>query len=258
MIVNLLPAGWECIYQQAHALLAAHIGTFWRADQRPAPARWFETLAALTQHDDGQDLWTNTNGLTPAGAPAPFKLVPFSLDQARRVAAQARFQGRWRWLLTSMHISNLYEPLRGQHGAATDAFLDEQRAMQAACRKGLKETKKAAQAAYNLMQWCDRLSLILCMDELPDDARRLEIGCGPDGRTYHCYRPDVGAGGELTPGKGEPIPVVVEPWPFGVDGFEVSVEASYLTRLSFKDDADLAAALREAEIREKVWTIQKS
>lgn len=257
MIVNLLPGGWECIYQQAHALLAARIGAHWHPAQRPVPARWVETLAALAQHDDGQDPWTDANGLTPAGAPAPFKLVPFSLEQARRVVAQARFQGRWRWLLTSLHVSNLYEPLRGRHGAETDAFLDEQRATQDACRKGLKETKKAAQAAYDLLQWCDRLSLILCMNELPDDERRLEIGPGPDGKKYHCYRPGVGAGGELKPKSPAPILVVVEPWPFEPNEFTVSVEASYLTRLAFEDDADLAAALREAAIQEKTWRVSK-
>ena len=88
MIVNLLPNGWECIYQQAHALLAARIGAHWHPDRRPVPERWAETIAALTQHDDGQDSWTGANGLTPAGAPAPFKLVPFSLAQAQRVVAQ--------------------------------------------------------------------------------------------------------------------------------------------------------------------------
>ncbi len=258
MIVNLLPDGWECIYQQAHALLAARLGAHWRAAARPVPERWDETLAALAQHDDGQDPWTGANGLTPAGAPAPFKLVPFSLDQAQRVVAQARFQGRWRLLLTSLHISNLYEPLRGHHGAATDAFLDEQRATQEACRQGLHITKKAAQAAYDLMQWCDRLSLILCMTELPDDERQLEVGRGPDGKGYHCHRPGVGAGGELVATADEPTPVVITPWPFEAEEFAVSVEATYLTRLVFTDDADLAAALRAGKIRKKRWHFRRT
>jgi hypothetical protein len=256
MIINLQPTGWECIYQQAHALLAAQIGAHWRPDLRPVPTRWVETMAALAQHDDAQDPWTGTHGLTPAGAPAPFKLVPFSRTQAQRVCAQARFQGRWRWLLTSMHLSNLYEPLRGEHGAKTDAFLDEQRTLQVTCRKGLGVTKKAAEAAYDLLQLCDRFSLILCLHELPDDERRLEIGRGPDGRTYHCYRPGVGAGGDLTASEA-PIPVVIEPWPFAEATFEVSVEASILTQLVFQNDAELAEALRTAKIEERRWVIGK-
>ncbi len=256
MIVNLQPDGWACIYQQAHALLAAQIGAHWHPDLQPVPARWVETLAALAQHDDGQDAWTGAQGLTPAGAPAPFKLVPFSLAQARRVVAQARFQGRWRWLLTSMHLSNLYEPLRGHHGAETDAFLDEQRATQMACRRGLKIAKKAAESAYDLVQLCDRLSLILCLQELPDDERTLEIGRGPDGRTYHCHRPGVGAGGALLKADAS-IPVVITPWPFAEPTFEVTVETSILTQLVFKDDAELAEALRTAKIEEQVWRFQR-
>ena len=258
MIVNLRPDGWECIYQQAHALLAARIGAHWRPAHRPVPGRWAETLAALAQHDDGQDPWTGANGLTPAGAPAPFKLVPFSLAQAQRVSAQARFQGQWRWLLTSLHLSNLYEPLRGHHGAETDAFLDEQRAGQATVRRHLKVTKPAAEAAYALLQFCDRLSLILCLNELPDDERRLEIGRAPNGTLHYCYRPGVGAGGELTAAPDAPIPVVVTPWPFEAAAFTVDVEATYLTRLSFADDDDLAAALRAGEIRPRTWAFQRA
>jgi hypothetical protein len=99
--------------------------------------------------------------------------------------------------------------------------------------------------------------LILCLNELPDDERRLDIGPGPDGRLYRCYRPGIGAGGELVTSE-EPIPVVVEPWPFEPEMFEVSVEATYLTRLAYADDADLAQALRDGEIREKRWRISRS
>lgn len=244
MIVNLIPTGWECIYQQAHALLAAQLAAHWHPDRHSVPpARWWETLAAIAQHDDGQDPWTGANGITDAGAPAPFKLVPFSPAQARRVTAMARFQGRWRWLLTSMHISFLYEELRGQD-AETDALLDEQREVQEACRRGLKLSKKVAQAGYDLVQWCDRLSLILCLNELPDAGRALEITRGPDGRTYQ-----VRCAGDA---------VVVEPWPFDVDEFAVSIEASYLTRLRFVDDDDLATALRAAEVREKTWRLSSA
>lgn len=256
MIVNLIATGWECIYQQAHALLAAQIGQHWQAEKRPVPpARWLETIVAIAQHDDGQDTWTGAQGITGAGAPAPFKLVPFSRAQAERVTAQARFQGRWRWLLTSMHVSFLYEELRG-NTPEIDAFLDEQQRGQAACRRGLKLPKKAAQAAYDFVQWCDRLSLILCLNELPDGDRALEISRGPDGRRYFIRRPGVGAGGP-PPTASAAVAVVVEPWPFEPDEFTVTTEASYLRQLTFADDAELAAALRAAPIREKVWHFRR-
>ncbi len=256
MIVSFTAAGWSCIYQQAHALLAAELAAHWHPAHRPVPERWLGTLAAIAQHDDGQDAWAGPRGLTEAGAPAPFTLLPFSLEQATRVAEQARYQGRWRWLLMSLHLSNLYEALRGQD-TQTDAFLDEQRATQEACRKGLKLSKKEAQAAYDLMQWADRLSLILCMQQLPDDERRLEIGRGPDGQTYYVRRPGTGAGGALTADPDAPVPVMVEPWPFAGAAFTVGVEVSPLSQLTFPVDAALAEALRTAPIHEQHWAFRR-
>jgi len=173
MIVNLVPEGWEIIYQQAHALLAAQIAFEWRPTDRPE--RWVETLAAIAQHDDGQRFWAGKIGLTPAGAPANFTVLPFSMEQARQVLYEAGFQGRWRSLLTSMHLSFLYEELRGKN-KTTDAFLDEQKENQARWRKELKVNKQKAQQAYDLMQWCDRFSLILCRSQLPEAERTLPGG----------------------------------------------------------------------------------
>jgi len=239
MIVNAVPEGWEIIYQQAHALLAAQIAYSWRSAERPE--RWVETLAAIAQHDDGQKSWAGKIGLTPAGAPANFTMLPFSLEQATQVMAEARFQGRWRCLLTSMHLSFLYEELRGQN-TTTDAFLDEQLANQQQWRQALKVNKKQAQQAYDLMQWCDRFSLILCRSQLPEAERTLEVSKGPDGVQYHVIQQKDGL-------------IKVNPWPFELKQFQLSVEASYLNQLQFKNEAELTLALQVAPIRVKSWEI---
>jgi len=241
MIVNTVPAGWEIIYQQAHALLAAQIAYEWRTSYRPD--RWVETLAAIAQHDDGQRGWAGKVGLTPAGAPANFTMLPFSLEQARQVMEEAARQGRWRSLLTSMHLSFLYEELRGQ-AEKTNAFLDEQLANQQKWRKDLKVNRQQAQSAYDLMQWCDRFSLILCRNQLPEAERALEISQGPDGITYYVVQ---------QPDKS----IRVNPWPFQQKSFQVEVEASYLLQLQFTDEAELNQALQEAPIQAKSWQIMK-
>ena len=51
------------------------------------------------------------------------------MEQARGVLAAAQFQGRWRSLLTSLHLSFLYEGLLHQK-KEIGAFLDELRANQ--------------------------------------------------------------------------------------------------------------------------------
>ncbi|UOQ78844.1 DUF3891 family protein [Hymenobacter sp. 5516J-16] len=242
MIVNHVPAGWQIIYQQAHALLAAQLLHQWPAflpsDQ------WVGLLAAAAQHDDEQQDWSGHYGITPAGAPANFTMKEFSLEQATGVMKAARFQGRWRSLLTSMHLSTLYESLRGQK-KQIDTFLDEQRANQKRWLRELHVKKSEAEQAYTLLHWCDRLSLILCRHEIPEMGRAVEIHTGPDGKHYELLQPEPGG------------PVRVHPWPFQTKQLTVSVEALVLHQLQFKDDAELAAALHEAPIETLRWELMQ-
>ena len=249
MIVNPTPTGWQVIYQQAHALLAMQLAWAW-PPFLPAD-RWVGLLAATAQHDDEQAAWHGRgghHGLTPAGAPANFTQQAFSLEQATGVRHAARFQGRWRSLLTSLHLSTLYEPLRGSQAGLT-AFLDELRADQARWLKELHLPKTQAHQAYALLHWCDRLSLILCRNELPEMGREVEIYPDPLGsgshRTAHFVRQPAGPG----------TPAVVHPWPFATPTLAVSVEARQLHQLQFKDDAELAAALHQAPIETLHWDL---
>jgi hypothetical protein len=244
MIVNSTPAGWQIIYQQAHALLAAQLAWHW--PPLLPPDRWVGLLAATAQHDDEQEAWHHHgghHGLTPAGAPANFTQKAFSMEQATGVMATARFQGRWRSLLTSLHLSCLYEDLRGQN-KELDALLDELRAHQTQWRRALKITKPEADRAYALLHWCDRLSLILCRHEIPEMGRAVEVSRGPDGTTHTLVQPVAGG------------PVIIKPWPFQAQQIEVSVETSVLTQLQFQDDAELAAALRAAPLETLRWTLR--
>ena len=244
MIVNPTPDGWQVIYQQAHALLAAQL--LWTWPPTLPPERWVGLLAATAQHDDEQAAWHGRgghHGLTPAGAPANFTQKEFSLEQATGVLAAARFQGQWRSLLTSLHLSCLYEPLRDQNPVATK-FLDELKASQTQWRRALKIKKAEADAAYALLQWADRLSLILCRHELPEMGRRLEVAPGPDGQHYTVRQPDPAG------------PVLLHPWPYAnAKELEVSIECSALTQLSYPDDAALATALRTASVSTLRWTL---
>ncbi len=246
MIVNFTPAGWQVIYQQAHALLAMQLAWHW--PHTLAPDRWVGLLSAIAQHDDEQDAWRGRgghHGLTPAGAPANFTQKEFSLEQAAGVLAAARFQGRWRSLLTSMHLSCLYEGLRGDSEEIT-SFLDYLKARQQEWRRALKITKAEAQQAYDLLHWCDRLSLILCRHEIPEMGRAVEIHRGPDGTMHTLAQPKPDG------------PVVIHPWPFREKTVSVSVEASVLTLLQFQDDAELAGALRAAPIETLSWELRPS
>lgn len=249
MIVNPIPTGWQIIYQQAHALLAAQLAWHWPPFL--AADRWVGLLAATAQHDDEQDAWHGRgghHGLTPAGAPANFTQVPFSIEQATKVLHAARFQGRWRSLLTSLHLSTLYEPLRGSNDETT-AFLDELRQRQERWLRELNLTKAQAHQAYDLLHWCDRLSLILCRNEVPEMGRALEIYPDPLGnghRVAHMVRQPDGPG----------TPILVSPWPFASKELIVTVEAKMLHQLQFRDDAELAIALHYCPTQTLSWTLR--
>jgi hypothetical protein len=240
MIVNTIPKGWEIIYQQAHGVLAAQLAYHLKPELQCQ--NWVETLIAIANHDNRQKTWQGKDGLTAAGAPADFTLLPTTLAQAQALMHEVRFQSRWVTLLTSMHMSYLYEGERG-NSKETNRFLDEQQEMQNNCRRSLQISKKEAAKVYAIMQWCDRLSLILCRNELPADERALEITEGPDGKAYFVkQRSDA--------------TLYIEPWPFTESVIQVQVEYRVLEQLQFKSDQELAEALHLAQVNTKSWTFR--
>ena len=243
MIVNLVENGWQIIYHRAHALLAAQIAGHWRRSD--APERLYETIAAISHHDDLEREWEG-NHLTPVGAPLDFTLEKpeeGALDRLKKHVDNARYRGRWVTLLTSKHISFLNQ---GQQGLSKewDQFLDAQVELQEKYRRELGIKPAEAERAYQFMRWCDRLSLILAQQKLPDAGRALEITSGIDGQRY-----DVR---ELEDGR-----VNVQPWPFEEQQFVVNVEACQLSELKFESNQALISALQQAPIQVLEWTFVK-
>lgn len=238
MIVTQTDNGWQIINQQAHGLLAVQLALHWQPDKRPA--HWVETLIALTEHDDGQDPWEKRNHLTKAGSPLHFQILQYSVEQCRNLIQIGLQKSRWNALITSMHTSFLYEPKRGTD-KALDLFLDQQVKNQATWRKQCKATKAEVDYAYSFVQWCDALSLILCLDQVPPEERRLEVSVGPDGVSY-CIR------------QRNDETLHIDPWPFDESTFAVHVETFQLAQLVFKNDKELYDAMQQAPIALKEWT----
>ncbi|MEH1981561.1 MAG: DUF3891 family protein [Nostoc sp.] len=246
MIVKATTYGWKIIYHRAHALLAAQLAGQWR--HQDVPVRLYETLAAISHHDDLEKEWEE-DILTEAGAPKDFTLnsdtdADAGVEKLAELAKNALYRGRWVALLISMHISRLNEPNRGK-SSKLDKVLDEQLQNQQRWRKELGIKKEEVDAAYVFMQWCDRLSLILCQQELPDDERFLEISKGPNGQRYDImqHRDNL---------------VTVKPWPFQEEQFTVNVEACDLFQVKFESNTELAQALQKAPINVLEWTFVKS
>jgi hypothetical protein len=241
MIVNLLENGWEVIYHRAHALLAAQIAGHWR--RADAPERLYETLAAISHHDDLEREWEE-NQLTEAGAPLDFTLnADASIDKLKNLLTDARYRGRWVTLLISKHICFLHQSLLGT-SPEWDEFLGEQEKQQKHWIKELGIQPAEAERAYQFMRWCDRLSLILAQRKIPMAGRSLEITSGIDGQRY-----DVR---ELEDGR-----LTVEPWCFEDYEFTVNLEASHLSELKYASNDALVEALQKAPIKVLEWTFVK-
>ncbi|MEX0270629.1 DUF3891 family protein [Leptolyngbyaceae cyanobacterium UHCC 1019] len=240
MIVNLAQDGWEVIYHRAHALLAAQLAGHWRKSN--APKRFYETIAAISHHDDLEKEWEGDE-LTEAGAPLDFTLGRGdSTEPLQRHLTNARYRGRWVTLLTSKHITYLSQDKWGA-SKEWDEFLNEQVKNQEKWIKELGVEKDEVERAYQFMLWCDRLSLILAQKQIPDDQRSLEITSGIDNQRYDIRQL---SNGHLT----------VDPWPFEEE-FTVNVEASCLSELKFKDNEALVKALQSAPIKVLTWTFSE-
>lgn len=241
MIVNLIENGWEVIYHRAHALLAAQIGGHWR--KKDFPERIYETLAAISHHDDLEREWEG-NQLTPAGAPLDFMLDPeSSIEKLENHIQQARYRGRWVTLLTSKHVCFICQTKQDE-SAGWKHFFKEQAQLQEEYCKGLQIEKEDVEQAYQFMRWCDRLSLILTQKQVPQVSRALEITSGINGQRYDLRQLGDGS-------------ITVEPWPFEDDKFIVNVEASLLSELKYESTEQLVSDLKKAPVTLLEWTFAK-
>lgn len=237
MIVRSVSTGWEIAHQPAHGMLAFQLAMHWHPDKRPQ--HWPETLIALTEHDDGQDPYKGRNHLTAAGAPLNFQELEYSAEQAKKMIDVALQKSRWNALIVSMHATFLYEEKRG-NSPDLDAFLDQQKENQQSWRRAYDTTKAVARYAYDFVQWCDAFSLILCLNQVPPEGRRLEISVGPDGEHYYVFQRPNGSIG-------------VDPWPYEVGTFTATIEYYTLHQLAFKDDNELHNMIQKAPVQVREW-----
>lgn len=241
MIVNAKISGWEIIFQQSHGLLAGKIARQWKTSLRPD--RWLETLIAITDHDDKQDSWNESRHLTDAGAPMDFSHREPSLERGKSIVDASQTKSRWISLLISKHVSYIYGTINDPD-REMKLFVKKQESYQHALTKELNASPSEVQQAYELMQWCDRASLILCKNQLPADERALEVSNGPDhNKHYIILRKDN--------------TLKVDPWPFRKSRFSVAAEARYLSQLKFNTNEELGTALLKAPVLEKEWIFVK-
>ena len=246
MIVTSHQKGWKIITHRSHGLLAAMLAYQYDIDLPNDVV--VPTLIAIAEHDDGVQETTNSKNLTAAGAPRHFQVSDDSkksdLTQPLNVMEIASSKSQLNALLTSLHIKFLYGGREEGKDKELDAFLKDQEKFRKNALKDLDIDKKYAERLYHLVEWCDAFSLLICMDKIQPEGRKMEISQSPDGdmnQTF--YKPN----NEIT----------VEPWVFKSDTFKVFYEYKILEQLKFNSVEEFDKVCKAVPTQREEFTLSK-
>ena len=259
-----------CIRQTSHALLAGAFCRRWgNADFAPPPLLDV-TLMAVNQHDSGWFEWeqaprlngpaSNANG-TPQDfmhGDEPLAKLELWRRGIERTAAQHPFAG----VLVSRHAQRL------NRGALDDASLGP--AVHAAIRQFLADEAQrvdsaatflqplfvnadfsfaqAVRAGERLLAVGDSASLQITVPWSPQRTLRR---CPVDGRETFT---DIEMTHETGDRGGR---ITFNPWPFGVERFEVAIHGRVLAQQTFASEQDYHQALADAPYYEQRWAVTR-
>lgn len=225
MVVRYTVDGWEIVTQRNHGMLAADICARWKLEDQPK--RWVETLVACAGHDDAFNELDGGELITKSGGPKNFNMGEFNEESAQKQLDLAVTKSCFTALLTLKHIEFV-------HGASPQAkaYLKRQTKLEKKLLGFAETTTEEVESAYQLLEFCDAFSLLICQNILQPEARSLEISTGPDGTKYQVVTINDC--------------LQVSPWPFEIEEFPVSYEVRSLKQLSYKTDAEFEKTLRAA------------
>ncbi|MBK0382721.1 DUF3891 family protein [Pedobacter sp. SD-b] len=245
MIVISHSKGWKIINQHAHGLLAAMLAYQYDID---LPNEIIvPTLIAIAEHDDGIAETADDKSLTDAGAPRHFMLSNESkksnLKQQFNVMEIASSKSQLNALLTSMHINFLFGD-KEEKDKKLEKFLNDQDINRKRILKDLNIDKKYAERLYRFVEWCDAFSLLICMDEIQPEGRKMEISRSPDGDMNQVFYK----------GKNE---ICVEPWVFKNNNFKVFYEYKVVEQLKFNSIEEFNKVFKEIPVQREEFTFSK-
>lgn len=235
MIVNKFVVGLHIIFHEAHGLLAGKIANEIAAEYRPI--HWFKTLIAICEHDDRQLNFDKKDYLSDIGVPLDFteerSSVGDVMKRMQRILKSAGNKYLWVKLLIFYHLKFIYSHLKEDSKQITNFFINKKQVRQNIL-KLFKISDKKAMTHYEFLCFCNRLSLILCKDEAPDHDRLLEINTSINGETYFIK-------------KQKNNEMIISPWIFSTDKFELSVEERILRKSQFASSSQFETVLMDCK-----------
>jgi hypothetical protein len=258
--------GWWLITHPDHAHLAGEFASRWGNDRFAAPEPREHVLRGIYKHDDG---WCDRDAqpvVTKQGKPAGFskelvgKYTAFeeidlvSYLTVRRKAVQLiAIEDPYAAILISMHTHNLLSEradrstIREDQLPWLDAFLVEQSSLQRALLDQLKAegkrssdelSQKTLYEHFQVLQACDNLSLLSCVD-FEEDATLLHALPLRDGGASEVRVEHIG---ERT--------FRLSPYPMSEPKLTFKLRARFVPGKTFADDAMLKTALDQAVMQE--------
>jgi hypothetical protein len=258
--------GWWLVTHTDHAHLAGEFASAWGNDLFASPEPREHVLRGIYRHDDGWRGRDKQPMVTKQGKPAAFStdlvgkysafeeidLVGYLAVRREAVQLIAK-EDPYAAILISMHTHNLLSDradrttIREEQLPWLDAFLVEQMTLQRALREQLiAEGKIAAehlsletlQRHFQLLQACDNLSLLSCVDY---------------GGEATLLWPQVlrnGGASEVTVQRVGERTFKLSPYPFAEPEMSFRMKARFVKGKSFASNEELKAALDGAEMEE--------
>ena len=245
MIVTSHHKGWKIISQRSHGLLASMLAYQYAID---LPNEIIvPTLIAIAEHDDGIAETLANKNLTDAGAPRHFlvedKSNTTNLDQQYNVMEIATSKSQLNAYLTSMHLDFIFKENKKSDRELAD-FLDKQRINRTKILKSLDIDKEYGERLYRFVEWCDAFSLLICMDKIQPEGRKMDVSINPDGIMNTTYYKDKNV-------------ICVEPWVFKEDAFNVYYEFRIVEQLKFKSVKEFDEVYKNAKVQKETFTFKK-
>lgn len=246
MIVTSHQKGWKIINQRSHGLLAAMLAYQYDIDlpnEIMVPA-----LIAISEHDDGVEETAQSNNLTEAGVPRHFQIEApgpkSNLKQQQSVMEISGSKSQLNALLTSLHMKFLYQDNENVKDKKLKSFLLEQDKLRKNILKDLNMEKAFAERLYHFVEWCDAFSLLICMDKIQPEGRKMEVSLSPDGVMSQTFY------------KG-PNEISVEPWVFKNDSFKVFYEYKILEQVHFGSIAEFDKVCKATPVQREEFIFSK-
>jgi hypothetical protein len=257
--------GWWLVTHPDHAELAGEFASAWGNGLFAAPEPREHVLRGIYRHDDGWRERDAMPAVTKEGKPAAFSAELVGTYSAfeeidlvaylavRRAAVQSiAKEDPYAAILISMHTHNLLSEradrstIRAEQLPWLDAFLVEQMTLQRALREQLvaegaaEETVSAEglQRNFRLLQACDNLSLLSCVDYAGEATLLWPLAMRDGGVS------------EVTVQRVGERRFRLTPYPFAEAEMQFKLKARFVRGKRFASGEELKAALDGAEMVE--------